>query len=151
MQLFQGLRGVKQSDLPAEILAGVTLVALIIPLNIGYAQVAGLPATVGLYSAILPLIAYVIFCTSRQVVASPDAAIAALLGSSLPMLATPNDPRYLQLAYAVAILCALILFLFWFFKFRPGNVCLRNIQFSFWFDGWFCYWGQCLSYCCDGK
>ncbi|MGA9379916.1 MAG: SulP family inorganic anion transporter, partial [Phormidium sp.] len=116
MQLFQGLRGVKQSDLPGEILAGVTLVALIIPLNIGYAQVAGLPATVGLYSAILPLIAYVIFCTSRQVVASPDAAIAALLGSSLPMLATPNDPRYLQLAYAVAILCALILFLFWFFK-----------------------------------
>jgi len=116
MQLFQGLRGVKQSDLPAEILAGVTLVALIIPLNIGYAQVAGLPATVGLYSAILPLIVYVIFCTSRQVVASPDAAIAALLGSSLPRLATPNDPRYLQLAYAVAILCALILFLFWFFK-----------------------------------
>ena len=116
MQLFQGLRGVKQSDLPAEILAGVTLVALMIPLNIGYAQVAGLPATVGLYSAILPMIAYVMFCTSRQVVASPDAAIAALLGSSLVGLAAPGDPRYLQLAYTVAILCALIFFLFWFFK-----------------------------------
>lgn len=116
MQLFQGLRGVKRSDLPAEILAGVTLAALMIPLNIGYAQVAGLPATVGLYSAVLPLIAYVIFCTSRQVVASPDAAIAALLGSSLAGLATPGDPRYIQLTYAVALLSALILFLFWFFK-----------------------------------
>ena len=50
MQLSLGLQGVKRSDLPAEILAGFTLVALLIPLNIGYAQVAGLPATVGLYS-----------------------------------------------------------------------------------------------------
>jgi len=82
IQLFQGLRGVSQADLPTEILAGVTLAALMIPLNIGYAQVAGLPATVGLYSAILPMVAFAIFCTSRQVVASPDAAIAALLGST---------------------------------------------------------------------
>jgi SulP family sulfate permease len=116
IQLFQGLRGVRQADLPTEILAGVTLAALMIPLNIGYAQVAGLPATVGLYSAILPMVAFAIFCTSRQVVASPDAAIAALLGSTLVGLAAPDDPRYIQLAYAVALLCALIFFLFSFFK-----------------------------------
>jgi SulP family sulfate permease len=97
-------------------LAGVTLAALMIPLNIGYAQVAGLPATVGLYSAILPMVAFAIFCTSRQVVASPDAAIAALLGSTLVGLAAPDDPRYIQLAYAVALLCAIIFFLFSFFK-----------------------------------
>jgi SulP family sulfate permease len=116
IQLFQGLRGVRQADLPTEILAGVTLAALMIPLNIGYAQVAGLPATVGLYSAILPMVAFAIFCTSRQVVASPDAAIAALLGSTLVGLAAPDDPRYIQLAYAVALLCAIIFFLFSFFK-----------------------------------
>lgn len=116
IQLFQGLRGVSQADLPTEILAGVTLAALMIPLNIGYAQVAGLPATVGLYSAILPMVAFAIFCTSRQVVASPDAAIAALLGSTLVGLAAPDDPRYIQLAYAVALLCAIIFFLFSFFK-----------------------------------
>lgn len=116
MQLFQGLRGVQRSDLPTEVLAGVTLAALVIPLNIGYAQVAGLPATVGLYAAILPMIVYAIFCTSRQVVASPDAAIAALLGSSLIGLATPDDPQYLQLTFAVTLLCALIFLLFWYFK-----------------------------------
>ena len=116
IKLFQGLRGVKQSDLPTEILAGVTLAALMIPLNIGYAQVAGLPATVGLYSAILPMVAFVVFCTSRQLVASPDAAIAALLGSILAGLATPKDPQYVQLSYAIAIICALIFFLFSYFK-----------------------------------
>ena len=116
IQLFQGLRGVSQADLPKEILAGVTLAALMIPLNIGYAQVAGLSPTAGLYAAILPMVAYAIFCTSRQVVASPDAAIAALLGASLVGLATPGDPRYGQLALAATLLCALIFALFWYFK-----------------------------------
>jgi sulfate permease, SulP family len=116
IQLFQGLRGVRQADLPTEILAGVTLAALMIPLNIGYAQVAGLPATVGLYSAILPMVAFAIFCTSRQLVASPDAALAALLGATLAGLAAPGDPRYLQLAFAITLLCALVFFLFWYFR-----------------------------------
>jgi sulfate permease, SulP family len=116
IQLFQGLRGVKPADLPTEILAGVTLAALMIPLNIGYAQVAGLPATVGLYSAILPLVAFVVFCSSRQLVASPDAALAALLAATLAGLAAPEDPRYLQLAFAITLLCALVFFLFAYFK-----------------------------------
>jgi sulfate permease, SulP family len=116
IQLFQGLRGVKSADLPTEILAGVTLAALMIPLNIGYAQVAGLPATVGLYSAILPLVAFAMFCSSRQLVASPDAALAALMAATLVGLAAPADPRYLQLAFAITLLCALVFFLFAYFK-----------------------------------
>lgn len=85
IQLFQGLKGIQKANLPNEILAGVTLAALMIPLNIGYAQVAGLPATVGLYSAILPMVALVIFCTSRQLVASPDAALLGLSSQSSPL------------------------------------------------------------------
>jgi sulfate permease, SulP family len=48
IQFFQSLRGVKPADLPTEILAGVTLAALMIPLNIGYTQVVGLSVTAGL-------------------------------------------------------------------------------------------------------
>ncbi len=112
--LFIALRGVKA--LPQEILAGITLAALMIPLNIGYAQVAGLPPVVGLYGAIVPMLAYAIFSTSRNVVASPDAAIAAIMGGLLMTMAAPADPRYVQLALALALLCALIFFLFWVFK-----------------------------------
>ena len=74
---FEGLRGVKRADLPREISAGITLAALIIPLNIGYAQVAGLPATMGLYAAIIPLVIFPIFTSSRHLVGGTGPATAA--------------------------------------------------------------------------
>lgn len=114
--MFVGLRGVPKADLPSQILAGVTLAALMIPLNIGYAQVAGLPPIVGLYAAIVPSILWAIFSTSRNLVASPDAPIAALIGSLLATLAVVGDPHYAELAYAQALICALFFFLAWFFR-----------------------------------
>jgi high affinity sulfate transporter 1 len=111
---FVALRGVKA--LPQEILAGVTLAALMIPLNIGYAQVAGLPPEVGLYAAIWPMIAFALFSTSRNLIASPDAPIAALIGGLLAALIAPEDPLYVQYSFALALLCAVIFLLFWIFK-----------------------------------
>ncbi|NTU81715.1 MAG: SulP family inorganic anion transporter [Chloroflexales bacterium] len=116
LRLLEGVRGVPAGDLPREIIAGITLAALMIPLNIGYAQVAGLPAIVGLYAAIVPMIVWPLFCTSRHLVASPDAPIAALIGALLVGLAVPGDPRYVQLAFAQSLVCALIFFLFWLFR-----------------------------------
>ena len=55
---FAGLRGVTLADVPRDISAGITLAALMIPLNIGYAQVAGLPPAAGLYAAIIPLVVF---------------------------------------------------------------------------------------------
>lgn len=113
---FAALRGLDRAGWAAEILAGITLAALVIPLNIGYADVAGLPPHVGLYAGIVPMIAYAIFATSRHVVASPDAAIAALIGSLLGVLAVPGSERYVELALALAIMCAAFFGLFWFFR-----------------------------------
>ena len=116
VSILQGLRGVSASALPAEILSGITLAALMIPLNIGYAQIAGLPPTAGLYAAILPLVVFSLLSSSRLLVASPDTANAALIASLLAPLAAQTDPRYLQLVYAQTLLCALIFFVFWIFK-----------------------------------
>ncbi|MHB8778866.1 MAG: SulP family inorganic anion transporter [Anaerolineales bacterium] len=116
ISILQGLRGVGSSALPTEIVSGVTLAALMIPLNIGYAQVAGLPPTAGLYAAILPLIVFSFLSSSRHLVASPDAANAALIASLLAPFAAQNDPRYLELVYAQTLICALIFFIFWIFK-----------------------------------
>ena len=52
------LAGLSRRNLVRELTAGVTLLAIAIPLNIGYAQIAGLPATAGLYSLIVPTIVY---------------------------------------------------------------------------------------------
>ena len=116
LEALTALRGVKPADLGVQILAGVTLAALMIPLNIGYAQVAGLPVVVGLYAAILPMIFFGLFSTSRNFIAGPDAPIVALIGSALLFFAATDDPRYLELAYGLALLTGVLLILFWFFR-----------------------------------
>lgn len=115
-RLFQAVRGVAAGDLPREVLAGVTLAALMIPLNIGYAQVAGLPPIVGLYAAILPSIIWALTCNSRHLVASPDAAIGAMIIALVSPLATPGSDRYVQLVFAQALLCGIIFVGFWAFR-----------------------------------
>lgn len=113
---LDGLTGVKASDLPREIGAGVTLAALIIPLNIGYAQVAGLPPVAGLYAAIIPLALFALLTSSRHVVGSPDASMAALVGATLLGFAAPGDPMILQYGLALALMCGALFFVFWFFR-----------------------------------
>ena len=81
--MFSGLKGATWANLPNEISAGITLAALIIPLNIGYAQVAGLPPVFGLYAGIIPLAIFALFTGSRHVVPSPDASSSAIVGAIL--------------------------------------------------------------------
>ena len=113
---FAGLQGITWASLPREVSAGITLAALIIPLNIGYAQVAGLPPAVGLYAGIIPLALFALFTSSRQVVGSPDAPIAAIMGATLLGFAPIGDPLRLQFALALAVICGLVFFVFWFFR-----------------------------------
>ena len=114
--MFSGLRGISRADIPREISAGITLAALIIPLNIGYAQIAGLPPVFGLYAGIIPLAIFALFTSSRHVVGSPDAPIAAIMGAILIGLAPVGDPLRVQYALALAMMCGLLFFVFWFFR-----------------------------------
>ncbi|RZU66695.1 high affinity sulfate transporter 1 [Microterricola gilva] len=99
-----------------ESMAGVTLLAIAVPLNIGYAQIAGLPPTAGLYALVLPAVLYALVVSSRQLIVSPDAAAAALVASSIGGLAVAGSADYLTLALAQAILCGLMFFAAAFFK-----------------------------------
>jgi SulP family sulfate permease len=113
---FEGLRGIKPADLPREISSGVTLAALVIPLNIGYAQVAGLPAAMGLYAAIIPLILFAVFTSSRHLVGGPGPATAALVAAALAGFAGPGDPLRMQYALALSLMCGALFFLAWIFR-----------------------------------
>lgn len=110
------LAGLTRRNLVTELTAGVTLLAIAIPLNIGYAQIAGLPATAGLYALIVPTIVYALVVSSRQLVASPDAAAAALVASSIGGLATAGSADYATLALAQAIICGVMFVLMAVFK-----------------------------------
>lgn len=110
------LVGLTRRNLGRELLAGVTLIAIAIPLNIGYAQIAGLPPAAGLYALIVPTVVYALVVSSRQVVASPDAAAAALVASSLGGLAAAGSAEYLTMALAQAIICGVLFILLAVFK-----------------------------------
>ena len=113
---FAGLQGLTLADVPREVSAGITLAALMIPLNIGYAQVAGLPPVAGLYAAIIPLVVFALLTSSRHLVTSPDASMATLVGAALAAFAAPGDPLRMQYALALAVVCALLFFVFWIFR-----------------------------------
>ncbi|MET4159827.1 SulP family sulfate permease [Agromyces sp. PvR057] len=110
------LAGLTGKNLATELTAGVTLIAIAIPLNIGYAQIAGLPATAGLYALIVPTIVYALVVSSRQLIASPDAAAAALVASSIGGLAAAGSDDYATMALAQAIICGVMFVLLSVFK-----------------------------------
>ncbi len=110
------LAGLTRRNFVTELTAGVTLLAIAIPLNIGYAQIAGLPPTAGLYALIVPTIVYALIVSSRQLVASPDAAAAALVASSIGGLAAAGSADYATLALAQAIICGVMFVLLAIFK-----------------------------------
>ncbi|UCR88625.1 SulP family inorganic anion transporter [Mycetocola spongiae] len=99
--------GLGRTTLFGEITAGITLLAISVPLNIGYAQIAGLPASAGLYALIVPTLIYAFLASSKHVVASPDAASAALVFSSLAGLGIAGD-NLPVMAAAQALLSGLL-------------------------------------------
>ncbi|MBX7433219.1 STAS domain-containing protein [Mycobacterium sp. Y57] len=110
------LPGLTRGNLAREVMAGITLLAIAVPLNIGYAQIAGLPPTAGLYALVVPAVVFAVLASSRQVVAAPDAAAAALVGSSVAGLAAAGSQQYAAMAAAQAVVGGLLFFAFAFFK-----------------------------------
>lgn len=113
--LFSGLSSAK-SNIRAEILAGLILAAIGIPEVMGYAKIAGMPVITGLYTILIPLAVFSIFCSSRHLVVGADSATAAILVSTLAPIVAIGSPDYIALVSTVAILCALFLFLARIFK-----------------------------------
>ncbi len=77
------LRGYERKNLPKDILSGIIIAAVSIPIAMGYAQIAGLPAVYGLYGSVFPIIIFALFSTSPQFIFGVDAAPAALIGGAL--------------------------------------------------------------------
>ena len=59
-----------------DLVAGLVLTAILVPVGMGYAQASGVPAIYGLYATIVPLVAYAIFGPSRIMVLGPDSTLA---------------------------------------------------------------------------
>ena len=109
--LFQGILPYDKSRLTADILAGITLAAMNIPQAIGYTKIAGMPPVTGLYTLLLPLIAFAMFGASRYLVVAADSATAAILAVGVGRWREWGSPHYVALASMVALLVAVLLLL----------------------------------------
>lgn len=98
------LRGYRAAWLGADALAGITLAAVAIPEAMGYTKIAGMPVVTGIYTVVLPVLAFAILGSSRRLVVGADSATAAILFASLTALAPAASPRYVQLAGVTALL-----------------------------------------------
>ncbi len=108
---LDAVRTYQRPWLAKDLMAGLVLTAILVPVGMGYAEAAGLPAIYGLYATIVPLIAYAIFGPSRILVLGPDSSLAAIIAATIVPLAA-GDPDYVvalagMLALFTGALCIL--------------------------------------------
>ena len=83
LSLAHTLRHYDKKNIGKDILAGLIIMAVSIPISMGYALIAGLPAVYGLYGSVFPILAFALLSTSPQFIFGVDAAPAALIGTAL--------------------------------------------------------------------
>jgi SulP family sulfate permease len=87
-----------------DLLAAVIVTIMLIPQSLAYALLAGLPAEVGLYASIAPLLLYAVFGTSRSLAVGPAAVVSLMTAAAIAPLAAQGTPEYLGAAVALAVL-----------------------------------------------
>src|SRR4051812_9540463 len=98
----------RPADLPSDIIAGLSVAAVALPVGVAYAQLAGFRPEFGLYASILPLVAYALFGSSRQLIVNPDAAACAIVAATLAPMAAGDATRYTDLSIALTLLTGLL-------------------------------------------
>jgi MFS superfamily sulfate permease-like transporter len=109
LKWFAGARPVTSRGVWRDVLAGVNLASINVPQVLGYARIAGMPIVTGLYTVLLPLLAFAVFGSSRHLIVAADSATAAILSGSVGHMATPSSAAYVSLVGTVALLTALLL------------------------------------------
>ncbi len=116
LRLFGGLRNITREGAIRNAFAGISLASMNIPQVLGYTRIASMPAVTGLYTVLLPLVAFAIFGSSCRLVVAADSATAAIFSSALSRMATPGSPHYMALVSMVALLTAGLLLIARIFK-----------------------------------
>jgi sulfate permease, SulP family len=96
--------------LSGDLAAGIAVTALVVPKNLGYADIAGVPLQNGLYAAAAGAIIYALFCTSRHISTGPSSGLAAVAGSAVVLTGLGGD-QAAQLVAAIALATGLLFLL----------------------------------------
>jgi sulfate permease, SulP family len=116
LPILNWLPGYERAWLRGDILAGLTVLALLIPEGMAYAEIAGMPPQTAFYAAPIGLLMYAVFGTSRQLVVAVSAVIATMSAATVAPLAAAGSPEYAALTAGLAVLAGLIAILAGLFK-----------------------------------
>src|SRR5690242_14430589 len=101
-----GLETLRRYDvhwLPKDVMAGLVLTTMLVPVGVAYAVASGVPGIYGLYATVVPLLAYALFGPSRILVLGPDSSLAPLILAVVLALSGGDPMRAVALAGAMAI------------------------------------------------
>ncbi len=101
--------------LRGDLAAGVAVTALIVPKNLGYAGIAGVPLQNGLYAAAAGAFIYALFCTSRQISTGPSSSLAAVAGGAV-LLTGVGGHQAAQLVAAITLVAGVLFLLLAVFR-----------------------------------
>ena len=104
LPILQGILPIRASQIPLELIAGLTLAALAIPEVMGYTKISGTPVITGLYTILIPMTLFALFGSSRHLVVGADSATAAILAAGLVGLAATGSDEYVSLAAVLALM-----------------------------------------------
>ena len=115
--MVQSLKDYKKKYFVNDLISGIVVALISIPISMGYAQVAGLPLVYGLYGSLLPVIIFGLLSTSPQFVFGVDAAPAALPGGTIAALGiTSGSDEAMRVVPVITLVVAVWLLLFAVFK-----------------------------------
>ncbi len=109
-------RSYNSTTLTNDGVAAIIVTIMLIPQSLAYAMLAGLPAQIGLYASIMPLIAYAIFGTSRTLAVGPVAVVSLMTLTAASTIAPPGSAQFIAAALVLALLSGLFLLLMGLFK-----------------------------------
>ncbi len=109
LPILDWARGYSRKVLVSDLVAAAIVTIMLVPQSLAYALLAGLPAEVGLYASMLPLLAYAVFGTSRTLAVGPVAVVSLMTAAALGKLELVNASEYAAAAVTLAALSGAIL------------------------------------------
>ena len=132
LPILQGVLPIKASQIPLELIAGLTLAALAIPEVMGYTKIAGTPVITGLYTILIPMALFALFGSSRHLVVGADSATAAMLAAGLVALITTLMVVFVGVEQGILLAIALSLIDHTRRGYHPKNALLMPTESGEW-------------------
>ncbi|MCY1023657.1 SulP family inorganic anion transporter [Pyxidicoccus sp. MSG2] len=108
MPFVATVRGYQPAWLKRDLVGALTVTALLIPENLAYAGLAGMPPAAAFYAAPAALVLYALFGSSRQLISAASAAVAVLSAATVSAMAPVGSPRFVILTTALALMAGLV-------------------------------------------